>query len=131
MKNLYVPINLNKCHWALIVVFVALKTIRYYDSLESDPELKDFYLNTMLRYLNDVYKDKNVNDMCLEEWTLVRGNKENTPVQEDKCSCGIFVLGIIDLIEAGIPVEYFQQAHVDRFRTKICSSLLSNEKLPE
>jgi len=63
---LFVPINIDNTHWALVVVVVEDKLIQYYDSLGSNG---DRYMQGILKFLQDYARERNI-DFNVNEWTF-------------------------------------------------------------
>ena len=49
--KIFIPININNCHWVLIIIFIKDKKIMYYDSDISNENQSELYLNTTLSWL--------------------------------------------------------------------------------
>jgi sentrin-specific protease 1 len=122
LNKLFIPVNLNRSHWALIVVFFTEKSIRYYDSLHLNG---NSYLNASFRYLKEEYEAKYcVENTEWEQWTLE--SPRNIPKQENFDDCGIFTLMFADFISRDWPLV-FNQSHIDHFRSRVTLSLLTNQ----
>ena len=88
--RIFVPINVGKTHWTLLLVLMKLKTIRYYDSLCTNTKAGDNYSIAMLRFLNDMCKEHDRPEFDLTEWKFVRCTTDNTPQQSNGLDCGVF-----------------------------------------
>ena len=84
------------------------------------------YLHTILRYLQDEWRDKKRGQPEWEwsQWTLIEGDR-STPQQTNGCDCGVFMLCTMDLISQGLQVRFDQQQLTDaHFRERIGWAIL-------
>jgi sentrin-specific protease 1 len=84
LETLFIPININNCHWASAVIDFQAHTITFLDSL-GDPGMP--HLNRLLRYLQDEYRA--LYDQELAGWTLVP-TPSSTPRQVNGFDCGVY-----------------------------------------
>ena len=126
--RIYVPVNINGAHWALLVVGLDLKKIMFYDFLSTDTSSNEF-MNGMLRYLSDMsalYKNK---DFDIDAWDLIK--VDDSPQQKNGNDCGVFVLINIYCLIHDLPLSYNQEdVYHSRSREIILRSLKQKELLP-
>jgi sentrin-specific protease 1 len=82
LKYIFCPINVNKTHWTVAVIFMEDKRIQYYDSFGNTDMAK---LNGLLQYVKDEYRAKNGKEMAemdAMEWKLVPCQND-TPQQKN------------------------------------------------
>ena len=105
MKELYVPINHQQGHWLFLRVQMDTKVITLWDS-QGRKEENQLYLQSMLRYLGDVYKSKTGQDEATwkREWELI-DDSVNSPRQHSGYDCGVFVITNITLLAQKIPLK--------------------------
>ena len=77
MHKIFFPINIDNTHWATAVIDMQLKRIHYYCSLHQDGTL---YLRSLMKWLNDVAKDKKKPAIKAAEWTC-HNNTDSMPRQ--------------------------------------------------
>jgi sentrin-specific protease 1 len=124
MEKIYIPININNKHWALSLVLVQLKIIRYYDSLGSPGHE---YLEALLTYLSDESQAKRGFDITRSEWKLIPCTRDNTPQQNNIYDCGVFVVMMADFIADDIPLHHLKQEDIPDFRKKMCYAIVSGK----
>ena len=103
--QIYVPLNINRAHCALLVIHLDQKKILFYDSLSTDMRPNQF-MNGMLRYLSDMsalYKNK---DLIVDAWDMIKVG--DAPQQQNGNDCGVFVLISIYILVHGLPLRYNQ-----------------------
>ena len=144
-----VPININDMHWTLCVVFVGMKVIQYYDSIESDDPMGSdgsAYTSTLLRYLEDEWKDKAERYPATrnggaafntKEWTLASDGRTASgggtvagcavPLQLDGSSCGVFMCQFASQIALGRENFDFDQNNMEYFRRQMVLSILNTK----
>ncbi|KAK1733797.1 C48 family peptidase [Skeletonema marinoi] len=105
LKELYVPINHQQGHWLFLRVQMDTKVITLWDS-QGRKEENQLYLQSMLRYLGDVYKSKTGQDEATwkREWELI-DDSVNSPRQHSGYDCGVFVITNITLLAQKIPLK--------------------------
>ena len=121
--KIFYPININNKHWTLLVIYISLKKIEYYDSLlERYRHHAEDYLNGALRYLGDEAK-KLGRGFLPNEWELVPTDLINTPQQLNGYDCGVFTIMFTDFLTDNLPLD-FSQEHMLLFRKKICANII-------
>ena len=63
LTNVFIPMNTSKTHWTCVAVYFKLKEIRYYDSLRGNGNV---CTNSLLNYLKDEWREKNLHPIRLE-----------------------------------------------------------------
>jgi Ulp1 family protease len=89
LNKVFVPINIDNCHWICGVIYVQKKRIQLYDSLfisSSEDLQQGEYLKALFRYLRDDHQDKKGTPLPdQDEWELVQSVRE-TPQQKNCAS---------------------------------------------
>lgn len=139
---LFVPVNLNNVHWAMIVVDQLRFSITYYDSMQAGPTSKramqtiaDFLIDTKLsarRRPGFKKKDDAVGVLAFmlaktkiadsgapqRPGSYAFTNATGIPRQQDGGSCGAFVCKYAECLAAGLPLR-FAQPDVDNHRQRL------------
>ena len=68
-KYIFIPVNLGNAHWALIVIDIELKIVKYYDSYHGIDTCK--HCERCLEYLQNESKERQTGVVNLSEWTIV------------------------------------------------------------
>ena len=122
MEKVFFPINIVDSHWFTIVAYVREKRLMYLDS--SKYKICRFsHLTRVQRYLMAEHKHKLGREMNIKEWKLGR---EDSPAQDDGCSCGVHVAMNIDLLLRNLPLQYKGNL-VQEYRKTMAVSLLRKE----
>ena len=133
-RQIFIPCNINSCHWTLVVVDMRLKRIRYLDSqgfgkstlvLEQVPKL-------ILRYLKDEWEDKKkqkLGEMNWNDWRI-DVNQTNIPQQSNNHDCGIFTFMNANFLSIEQELT-FNQNQIDHIRPKLVLLLLDQWMLGE
>lgn len=66
-KLVFVPINVNNTHWALVVCEMKRRKVCYYDSMGGAGTV---YLNHIIHYLEDEMRDKKQQELDTSAWEL-------------------------------------------------------------
>jgi len=122
---LYFPINISNTHWTLLIVFMQMKQIHYYDSKRGKGSK---YLKAIKRWIMDeaIYKKK-ISDYNMSEWNVF-DCESNVPLQENDVDCGVFALLCADFISDRLPLSY-TQGEICFFRRKIAADILRGSLL--
>jgi sentrin-specific protease 1 len=123
--KIFIPININNTHWTLIIVYIQLKIIRYYDSLMGR-DIKNHMIH-VLKWLKDESKEKYNNSYPVndEEWQLIDQGEVDLPRQSNGYDCGVFIILYADFRSDNIPWgNSFQQSEILSYRKKICAAIL-------
>ncbi|NXK92103.1 SENP2 protease, partial [Formicarius rufipectus] len=119
-----VPIHLS-VHWALLVIDVRKKTIKYFDSMGLKG--KDICA-TLLKYLQEESKEKRNLELIASEWTLRSMSPWEIPQQSNGSDCGVFACKYADYISRDKPIT-FTQAHMPYFRRKMVWEIIHQQLL--
>ena len=68
LKYIICPVNDDNVHWSVAIIFMEETKIQWYNSMGGTDNTK---LHGLLRYLQDVYKEKHGGDLDVHEWRLV------------------------------------------------------------
>jgi Ulp1 family protease len=121
--KIFIPININNCHWVLIIIFIHHKQIMYYDSNISNEDQSAFYLDTTLSWLYDENIKWNINNFRRSDW-----NKDLPimPQQNNNYDCGVFLLAIAEDVFKSNTTATFTQKDIPQIRLKIAISIVEN-----
>jgi Ulp1 family protease len=114
----------NGCHWTMIVVRTAAKTISYYNSQQGSGGV---YMKAILRWLQDESVDKR-NKKLDGGWELIQAE---APQHHNEFDCGVFALFAADFLSDDLPLEdlVYSQTVVEDFRLKIGAAIVRGEIL--
>jgi sentrin-specific protease 1 len=108
--KIFIPVNQNRVHWVLVIVYLSSKKILYYDSLgESDVECT----NNVVKWIGDVYSSRK--NEAVHEWEV---NYVSTPKQTNKYDCGVFVCKYAEYAALGCKID-FEESNMEYFRRRI------------
>eukprot|EP00752_Nemacystus_decipiens_P018559 g16638.t1 len=121
LDKLYVPVNINKTHWCLVVVYIQRKRFNFYDSLGGRGKA---VIDSLVKWLKleDEHKNGGKGTSGLE-WDRVRPNKETDPMQGNNHDCGAFLVSYAACINDGLPFDFCQD-DMPQIRQRIVWSLL-------
>ena len=128
---LFVPLNIEKSHWALGVVDMKNSTTHYLDSLERDTDYPLFH-EYMQRYLKDEWMDKK-SKASPEDCPKFSASRppSNLPLQKNGNDCGVFVTLFALAIASGIPIDklgdtkrVFGNENILNFRKRILCDIV-------
>lgn len=125
--KIFIPVNISNTHWTMIVVYIKLKEIHYYDSM-SGPGVNRF-LKHILQWLKDESKEKYNNEYIINnnEWILI-DQEEDVPQQRNGFDCGMFTILCADFLSDNIPLSNsYNQNEISSYRKKVCASILRGE----
>ncbi|XP_064021138.1 sentrin-specific protease 2-like isoform X2 [Pogoniulus pusillus] len=121
---IFVPIHL-RVHWALVVVDVRRKTIRYYDSMAKSG---DKICQTLFQYLREESLEKRNLELASSEWTLRSMESHEIPQQSNGSDCGVFVCKYAEYISRDRATT-FTQNHMPYFRKKMVWEIIHQQLL--
>jgi len=130
--KIFIPVCNNENSypsWAMIVVFMQLKEIHYYDSM-SKPNVIERYLQHILHWLQDesIEKHNNEYNIDINEWQLFALEAIYPQQTMHPFDCGIFSILCADFVSDNIPLnDSYSQAEIPQYRQKICASILRGE----
>ena len=105
LSKLFIPINVNRSHWILAVIFFEEKRIQIYDSMNGSGYR---YLNMLFDYLKCEFRDKKKSKGSWNDWKLIPCGR-NTPQQENGFDCGVFVCMYIHYIADNRELNFTQE----------------------
>ena len=138
--KVFIPVHLHQeDHWAMLVIYMGLKEIHYYDSMAKPGRL---YLDGALRYLGDEALDKaalngNVRFEA-SEWMLfdqepfvpqqwnIAGLTDKGKRYHDGFECGPYALNFADYGSDDLPFD-FNEKDMPGVRERILCAILSGE----
>ncbi len=119
MDRIFIPVNVDCVHWALVVVYVAEKQIEYLDSMTYKGKK---IMENIARYLDDYAKDNHLNPPHAKK-TFEKFCLPNNPRQKDDHSCGVFSLAFADYRALGREFK-FSSVDIGSYRKKIAQEIL-------
>ncbi|XP_067158211.1 sentrin-specific protease 2-like isoform X2 [Apteryx mantelli] len=119
-----VPIHL-RVHWALAVIDVRRKSIKYFDSVG---QKGDKICETLIRYLQEESKEKRNLELSLSEWILRSMESHEIPQQLNGSDCGVFMCKYADYISRDKPIT-FTQNNMPYFRRKMVWEIIHQQLL--
>ena len=123
--KVFFPINLGNTHWALLVIYLLLKELHYYDSMSCDGTR---FLNAALQWLSDELMDKKQMHFDQSEWKCYHSEAE-VPQQQNGFDCGMFVIMCARAIAYNKPLTSYHQRDMPRYRTMIGRHILRHSLL--
>ncbi len=112
-----VPMNIGKNHWALGLVDLQEKTIKYYDSLAEGTVHKSF-VSYMKQYLCDEWKDKK-KDEEMPDFESFDTPLVYPPQQSNSYDCGVFTCMTAECLSAKRDWFDFDQSMIPDMRRKM------------
>ncbi|XP_065531257.1 sentrin-specific protease 2 isoform X2 [Lathamus discolor] len=119
-----VPIHL-RVHWALAVIDVRKKTIKYFDSTA---QRGDKICETLFQYLQEESQEKRNLELTFSEWTLHSMESHEIPQQLNGSDCGVFMCKYADYISRDKPIT-FTQNDMPYFRRKMVWEIIHQQLL--
>jgi len=119
MDKIFCPRNFVG-HWAIAVIFVQLKIIRYYDSLDYNGDDCLQALRSFIRQEAERWECKDFNE---QEWELI--HEKAIPQQTNGIDCGIFAIMYAACLTEGLPF-LFDQKSIPLLRNKVCATILKD-----
>jgi len=120
-----IPINVNNNHWTLLVFYMFLKELHYYDSNNGNGSS---YLQYGLRWLSDECMDKTQIVLNTAEWRCFH-KEAGVPQQDNGYDCGVFVLMCARAISYNQPLNSYHQDDMPRYRLMIGRHILRGSLL--
>ncbi|XP_075616843.1 sentrin-specific protease 2 isoform X2 [Balearica regulorum gibbericeps] len=119
-----VPIHL-RVHWALVVIDVTKKTIKYFDSMG---QKGNKICEILFQYLQEESREKRNLELTFLEWTLRSMEPHEIPQQLNGSDCGVFMCKYADCISRDKPIT-FTQNHMPYFRRKMVWEIIHQQLL--
>jgi sentrin-specific protease 1 len=67
-EKVYCPVNISNTHWTMLIMYMQKREIHYYDSMSGNGH---FYLNGVLKYLEDEHQNKKGTPFDKTGWRLI------------------------------------------------------------
>ncbi|NXH17039.1 SENP2 protease, partial [Bucco capensis] len=99
---IFVPIHL-RVHWALVVIDLRRKNIKYYDSMAQNG---NNICQILFQYLKEESLAKRNLDLSSSEWTLHSMESHEIPQQMNGSDCGVFMCKYADFIARDKPITF-------------------------
>lgn len=114
------PIHVNLEHWALLIINVQDKTVRYIDSKAYTGR---GYLAMVEKFLVSVAQDQP--NFLIGDWTFMEGTAE-TPQQRNGWDCGVFVCAAMAYVvqDGSVDLTSFSQVDIPPIRQRLASMFL-------
>ncbi|KAG8325040.1 SUMO1 sentrin specific peptidase 1 [Homalodisca vitripennis] len=119
---LLVPIHLG-IHWCMATVDFRDRTIRYYNSMESE---NNTCLYALLNYLNEESLDKKKKEYDISDWKTE--NVKDIPQQMNGSDCGVFSCMFAEYLSRNAKIT-FSQKDMPYFRRKMVYEILAKRLL--
>ncbi|XP_064373218.1 sentrin-specific protease 2 isoform X2 [Dromaius novaehollandiae] len=119
-----VPIHL-RVHWALVVIDVRRKSIKYFDSVG---QKGDKICETLFQYLQEESKEKRNLELSFSEWILHSMESHEIPQQLNGSDCGVFMCKYADYVSRDKPIT-FTQNNMPYFRRKMVWEIIHQQLL--
>ncbi|KAG8135847.1 putative Sentrin-specific protease 2 protein [Naja naja] len=119
-----VPIHI-RLHWALVVIDLRRKTIKYFDSMGQNGTR---ICMRLLQYLQEESKAKKNLDINISSWTLYSMKPHEIPQQLNGSDCGMFTCKFADFVSRDKPIA-FTQFHMPYYRKKMVWEILHQQLL--
>lgn len=121
-----VPMNIGRNHWALGLVDISNKRIRYYDSLAAGT-VHTAFSEYMVRYLEDEFKDKHQGEACPEFSKEFLIEPVDPPQQRNGFDCGVFTCMNAECLASGRDWIDFDQSSISNMRKKILIQIMRGQ----
>ena len=118
-SKVFAPVNVGNMHWCMVMVDVARKEVRYFDSMGAGGEP---YLKAMKRYLEDEHRTKKGSELE-GGWTLTRTTRD-TPRQTNGYDCGVFASFCAHYMSLTDQLD-FSQDDIQHFRIRMMVDILN------
>ncbi|KAM3834848.1 sentrin-specific protease 2 isoform 1-T1 [Vipera latastei] len=119
-----VPIHI-RLHWALVVIDLRRKTIKYFDSMGQNGIR---ICMRLLQYLQEESKAKKNLDINVSSWILYSMKPHEIPQQLNGSDCGMFTCKFADFVTRDKPIA-FTQFHMPYYRKKMVWEILHQQLL--
>uniref|UniRef100_A0A1W7RD34 Ubiquitin-like protease family profile domain-containing protein n=1 Tax=Agkistrodon contortrix contortrix TaxID=8713 RepID=A0A1W7RD34_AGKCO len=119
-----VPIHI-RLHWALVIIDLRRKTIKYFDSMGQNGIR---ICMRLLQYLQEESKAKKNLDINVSSWILYSMKPHEIPQQLNGSDCGMFTCKFADFVTRDKPIA-FTQFHMPYYRKKMVWEILHQQLL--
>jgi sentrin-specific protease 1 len=125
--RILVPMNIGRNHWAIGLVDIRNKKVRYYDSLAAGT-VHTAFAEFILKYLEDEFKDKNkdAQEQCPEFSKDFIAEPVYPPQQLNGYDCGVFTCMNAECLSNGRDSIDFTQKDIPEMRRKMLCQVLEN-----
>ena len=125
-KKIFIPINISRLHWALVVIFFETKNINYYDSLRQDGRK---FVEATIQFLIELFENNVTYSFDVNEWE-VNFNPRGTPIQWNGTDCGAFVCLYADYTSLDLVLPKQSLEDMILYREGIADALLKGRVQP-
>jgi Ulp1 family protease len=120
--KMYIPTNINNCHWTMTVVNFPEREIHYYDSLSGDGKK---YTNILIKWLACELMFRKSEELDIKQWKII-SKEPHVPQQTGNgTECGVFYMMCADFTLDNLPLVY-SLGDMKFFRNKIAADILRN-----
>lgn len=123
VDKVFIPVNMDQMHWALVVINVEKKIIEFYDSLGSG----GVEIMTNIWCFVEMEYEKKYNSSLPQMWRK-KNMSRTIPQQTNSWDCGVFMIAFMDMLSVG-DILNFSQQHINHFRERIQLSIITNNCL--
>jgi Ulp1 family protease len=118
-----VPMNIGRNHWALGLVDLKNKSIKYFDSLAGG-SLHASFADFLLKYLEDEFRDKRKTEECPDFRNSFSIDPVDPPQQTNGYDCGVFTCMNAECLTSGRDWLDFDQSLIPKMRRKIAAQII-------
>ena len=118
-NHVFIPINFKNLHWALVVISMTSREIKYLDSVSKDGMEIMVNLNRWLVYESMAKRKTGLSPFKLRNISC--------PQQDNSYDCGVFVLSFIDLISNNLPIAIMSQPMCDVIRKRLAYWIIKGD----
>ena len=122
IDDIYIPINIPRSHWCLIVVDIIHKIIYFYDSIHNVQRGSKF-VDATFRWLNEEHFKNNRIHLPRDSWTSEI--LMDIPQQQNGNDCGVFLILFADFRSDNIHVNYIHD--IPFHRRRIARNILAGD----
>ena len=116
------PLNIENVHWALVVVYLNLQQIHYYDSMNHSGAK---FLDIVFKWLTDEMQHKQLSINIIDWKLLDTSDITFVPKQSNGFDCGIYTIVAADFICNDRPLQNgYSQSDMPAYRQKIANDIL-------
>jgi sentrin-specific protease 1 len=122
LDYIYIPVTVSNSHWYAIIVDVASRCVRCFDSLGLQDRTST--LKRICAYLEDAAPMSTA--WAVESTVIYRGGNSGalvTPQQSNKFDCGLFTIMAFNYHSRGLPM-LFSEAYMGTFRGRAALDIM-------
>lgn len=120
VDKVFIPVNIDQMHWALVVINVEKQIIEFYDSMGSGGA----EIMTNISGFVEMEYEKKYNSSLPQMWRK-KNMSRTIPQQTNSWDCGVFMIAFMDMLSVG-DILNFSQQHINHFRERIQLSIITN-----